>query len=439
VVADGTDARSKVLEDMATRIVLDFGGSQVSTSWQSFRSYRTAMNALAEAADPAKREGSLQAARLAFQRALDHDPANLLARFNFSNVLRKLGDNEAAVEHYAFLERLVESRDPKSHSVAANRLLDKHPDFLYIVRYNRASALTKIDDWDCHKRAIKLLEGLIVDVAAAQLTDEDRVRLQLLVRATWSSAWVFRLEQLRRDARVADQRKAIVGQIEAIRDYVEELPAEEPVPEWTTYVTARATVQNALGRAYYLVGKNDEAYEAFERALSMMADFGDARVNLASLLIRQKGRYPRWSRRAEEQLKRALELSPHDRKAKFLLGVLYKDPAVNRIGDAKKEFIEVDDALSLFNLAEVYEREGDLAAAVSSLRRSIYLSPRTDFRTRLYLEWLLRLHKKTSQSREALEDGVQLGEKLVKASSEAKRQDAAKLRDGVKKALAKLG
>lgn len=446
VAAKGADARSEALEDMATRIVLDDRGSKVSTNWQSFRSYRSAMSALDDAAKSSvKREESLQAARSAFQRALDRDPANLLARFNLSNVLRKLGDNEAAVEHYAFLERLVESGDPQNQSAAAQTLLREHPDFLFIVRYNRASALAKIEDWDCHKKAVELLERVIAEIDDEPLPEEDRTRLQLLVRATRSSTWVFELEQMRHEAGKDNERKSIVGQIQAIRDYVEKLPTKERVPGWTTYVTARGTVQNAVGRAYYLVGRNDDAYEALERALSMTPDFGDARVNLASLLMRQKGRYSRWSQRAEEQLKRALELSPHDRKARFMLGLLYRDPAVNRIEAAKKEFAEVADAWSLHNLAEIYKSQDDLAAAVVTLRRSIHLSRRTDssrtetdFRTRDYLQWLLSLHAKTSQSRETLEDGVELAEKLVKESSGAKATQAKGLRTRVKRTLAEL-
>jgi hypothetical protein len=70
------------------------------------------------------------------------------------------------------------------------------------------------------------------------------------------------------------------------------------------------------------------------------------------------------------------------------------------------------------------------------MRRSIYRSPEPDYRTELYLKWLLRLDGQTSQSRETLQDAIGIGEKLVKATKGAEQKGATRLCDRLKQALA---
>jgi tetratricopeptide (TPR) repeat protein len=111
---------------------------------------------------------------------------------------------------------------------------------------------------------------------------------------------------------------------------------------------------------------NEEARDAYERALQLDPTHADAHINLGRILHEQ-----RVPAAAEPHYRAALESDPRHPIAAFNLGVALED--LGRTADAIVAYeraIAIDplNADAHFNLAGLYERRGDKASAVRELK-----------------------------------------------------------------------
>jgi tetratricopeptide (TPR) repeat protein len=439
-VYDGDDSRAKAILDVATRIAVDLGGSYVTADWQSFREYRDAMAHMRRAMRDDARVEALEEARAAFQRSLEYDPLSVLARFNLGSVQRMLGQNEEAVANFRLLERLATTNLGRL-SPTGRAFVRRHPEFLYIATYNRAVALSKIPRWDCHnsaRRALALLVAELSESADVLALDEDerhliveqvgkakqlrassgepqveeaeRERLELLARAAWASTLVFQAENSE------GRRELVLKKIQEVRSWTEQRSAASDDPRVAgAFHQAQSTVDNANGRVLFLLGRFDEAREAVQDAVVLLPAFGDAYVNMASILMAKGARTPGWQTRAEHNLKRALKVSPLDERALVLLGDLYTE--VRRYNEAEEQFRKLpEDPLACFKLGELLARKGNQLEAIEMFSRSLSQRPAANYRADLFVAAVLKLA--------AHDDSVtaeRLGEALIVAKRLAKR------------------
>jgi tetratricopeptide (TPR) repeat protein len=245
---------------MARRIAFELATVKITPSWRSYQEYSQAIDELhardAETAakvpqvaqapgggaggqavaqpPPPNRQAQLEQARDGFQRALDFDQGNLMARFNLATVQRKLGDNDAAESQFAFVERMIDNALPDS---PLDRFRRKYPEFKNAVRYNRAGALTKRFSRRAHDEADRILTDLIKlppdplagaakpagvdEMTESQKLDwqRARTRIQWLARSAHAALLVVRLEYEEAPAR----REQYTDQLQQHRQWLEKL------------------------------------------------------------------------------------------------------------------------------------------------------------------------------------------------------------------------
>ena len=138
-------------------------------------------------------------------------------------------------------------------------------------------------------------------------------------------------------------------------------------------VPETAAAHNVIGVALLREGRNDEAADAFRRALTLRADSVDANRNLGTALAAS-------GHTAESigYLRRAVQLAPGNGGAQYELGSLLLE---------RREFSEAADcfraavrALPDFapahnNLGIAVASQGDLAQAIGHFRRAVTLDP----------------------------------------------------------------
>jgi tetratricopeptide (TPR) repeat protein len=223
VTYEGEDSRSKAIVDVATRMAVDLGGSYVSSNWQSFREYRVAMGELAKASG-SERSEALEAARASLQRALDHDPLNLLARFGLGSVLRMMGRNDESIANYRQLERAV--IDSGGTSKTAKDFISRHPELIYVAMYNRAVTLSKLPRWDCQHSARETLALLVARLSTTHdiLTLEHDKR-QLTVKSGESPQQVTPEQQPLQET--DRQKKELTAKLKQLLPGMSESPQQE--------------------------------------------------------------------------------------------------------------------------------------------------------------------------------------------------------------------
>jgi cytochrome c-type biogenesis protein CcmH/NrfG len=442
-VESGEGARERALAGVATQIAVAIGETDVSEDWNSFYLYRRAIETLALASEPKSRSEALAESQRLLQASLERDPSNLLARFQLATVLRRQGENDSAAEHFHFVQRLAAS--PPTDKPAVRRLLERNPNLALLARYNRAVALAKTDDPQCHRDAIRILGDLRKHLDAKEARSADESRLDMLVRTSRAAALVLRLERAgeapREEAQRREWQRARLETFEEITSALRWIEGRTPdeVVDWTAYTHAQATAHNAFGRAASLLGKTGDALDALRTAAALLPDFEDAHINIASVLLQQ---HPRdWQTRAERHLVRALELAPLNRKAHYLLGQLYADEAVGRYEEAKEQFrLSGSDSQSCARLAELALREGNHAEAAELLRRSLALSNVPDRRLAQYLECVVELARSNGVDRKLLLEARTRAQRLVsKGKAPRLRKQGERLLADVEQLLAKGG
>jgi tetratricopeptide (TPR) repeat protein len=454
----GEERRGDAIRDAAawiiTQIRTDAQAETGSDDWRSLREYRAALACLErESARPDDRAELLQRARLALQASLAHDPGNLMARFYLATVLRKLGENEAALGQLQELEQ-----DLHSNLARVEGFLAAHHTFLDVVRYNLAVVLTKLGDRQSVGRAVKTLETLLqrADPALGSLRreteasvetpprteakaetatlprspaeadgetppggepgaevkpelDSDRLELRIAMLAVSARASA-QASQLRPPdnhdgdpKRLAAFRKRLRDDVFDAVDRLEKLDPQSADTERRAAVYARAVVYTARGRARIESGDWRGAIIDLRRAISLAPDLVQAYLQLGELYLDRSDSVPDWVEQSEAALTTALAMSPGNRRAHNLLGRLYARDAVGRYDEAIAH-LSASSSLrsSLTEHARLLERQGDLRGAVAMLRRAVARFPRPGYHYQSLVEAIERLAAAGQASRDDL-------------------------------------
>src|SRR5262249_28669697 len=144
-----------------------------------------------------------------------------------------------------------------------------------------------------------------------------------------------------------------------------------PAHELRTWVQAMAVTENAFGRAAYLNGHDAvKVITAFEGALSLLPELGDAHVNIASALLRARRNYDDWAERSQRHLPRALGTTPRDGKARYLQGRIYAlGGDFDRARDAYESAAADGDEWATIRLSELDWAAGKQKEALQRIRR----------------------------------------------------------------------
>ena len=361
--------RASCLADVAAQVVVSMSTGKVLTSNpNSLRQYVAGLDALASATtDPA----SLVPARQAFQRALDADRDNWLARFNLAIVFRRLGDPGAAVHHLRTL------RDRPSD--AQREHLKTRPDFAYLVLYQLGSALTQSGAPDEMQEAETCFDTLIKLAAG----EGDRLRpyvlyLRMLGRSGDTSRLLAVLDH--------DNKGEVLAGVSAHEQWFEE-KAKELMNAWPDdYQIARGVMKYGLGRLQYLHGNFRLAIRPLKDATMLVPDFADAFVNLGQVYLKWKEKTADdWPRCVRAALDRALAIDPHHDKAKYIYAKFYVSDAARDLDAAEKLLRECElHPSTLFLLGQVLADREQFAEALDALDRSLSLDGRADYRLQLY-------------------------------------------------------
>jgi tetratricopeptide (TPR) repeat protein len=361
--------RASCLADVAAQVVVAMSNEKVLTSnAQSLRQYVAGLDALTGAtSDPA----SLAPARQAFQRSIDADRDNWLARFHLAIVFRRLGDAGAAIHHLRTL------RDRPSDSLRDH--LRTRPDFGYLVLYQLGSALTQSGGSDDVTEAEACFDQLIKLGAGEDNPLKPYVPyLRMLGRSGETSLLLADLDH--------SDKGEVLDRVSAHEQWFDD-KADELIKTWPEdYQIARGVVKYGFGRLQYVHGNYREAMKPLREATMLVPDFADAYVNLAQVYLKWKEKTSDdWPRSVRAALDRALAIEPHHDKAKYIYAKFYFTDAARDLAAAEKLLKEC--ALhpsTLFLLGRVLVESERFADALDALDRSLSLDDRADYRIQLY-------------------------------------------------------
>lgn len=140
--AQGDGARAAAIQELVTGVIAGIARDPVTKDPRSLGSLLEGIGCLRDASGDPDRKNLLERAQAAFERGVHFDPGNWVARFNLAMTLRKLGRNELAIEHLRMLGRYFVGAANSRRRLAA---LQRQPDFFFIVAYNEAVALYKLE------------------------------------------------------------------------------------------------------------------------------------------------------------------------------------------------------------------------------------------------------------------------------------------------------
>lgn len=415
---DNTNAREEVLATMVEKIAFEFLPTRSTNSFPSFHAYRAGRALMVSAPRGEDRAATLGKAAARFRDSIQADPGNWMGWFYLATVLRKCGENRQAAEHFKRLEELLEQP-----AELLKRYLASTQNFPAVIAYNRAVCLSKLDDWEMHRQAVELLEQSIKKVgetpkpqagpaasgksaqSAVPATGEaagsagyGKRGLQMLFRSALTFALTFEVDRRRRPAETdAEKEKkhqdSVLERIKTECQKITELGKNAAEADLRAYTIARAVMKNAHGWALHCVGRSVEADEELREAISLMPDFVDAYVNLAEVLLDQKGNLdPNWVEEAKVNLDEALARSPSSQRAHYLMGRLLMNPALQDFTQAKEHLskAELIPNSYLFHAQILMDQEHTAGPAIETLNKSIARFPRADHRYGILVNWVLK-------------------------------------------------
>ncbi|HEU0029241.1 MAG TPA: tetratricopeptide repeat protein [Kofleriaceae bacterium] len=262
-----------------------------------------------EAAMRALRLGGPEAnetAKARLKAALDIDPKLWEAWHDLGAIAFKDGDDDAAVAHYTKALAIKRDHTPtllaraEAHRRAGHKK-DARADYEAVLKTtaeddpNRRDASTRL--------ASLLRDAGDFDDAVAVL--RDTVRVSGVTAQIYSELGLIYIQQKRLELAELVLAKAL------------ELDAKDPA------------IFNALALLALKQGKAQEAFERFDRAVSLDASYLDARYNKASVLL-DAGDYTR----AKGELQSIVERKPDDYAAQVALGVAHR--GLKELKEAKK-------------------------------------------------------------------------------------------------------
>jgi tetratricopeptide (TPR) repeat protein len=440
------DSRAGALREMAARCAIHLSHTLSTGNWQSYERYRAGLDILSgfssgeSAADP-------NLACEYFQTAVTHDPENWLARLHLANTLRRCGKNEAAVQNFVYLESVLKN-DTNDQPPSLVSHVQTSPEFPQVVQYGKAVALSKIAIWDTNIQAMEIFRAIASrsDPMRPAQSASEPAGLRVLYPLALGGLTVclaFEAEQLFEKKKWLDSSRDKIT-VERTSARIEKVfcemgmlvhRLESPVAissgNGAVYLnSALAAALNSYARVLEAYGDKRQALEHYERANTLLPDFVDPYINLASLYIDSRKTMVNWVERAKSRLAKALELNPANYKAHVLLGRLLSDGAVQQFDEAIKE-LQMAGPVSQasFFLSRIYDdsnysgRNPD--QAIKELRKSIALNRRYDYR---YIALIDLLLKQASAAPELLSEARSLADKLEKKGEAQRFKKQAKLR-----------
>lgn len=274
-------------------------------------------------------EGNLQDAVLAYEKALQYEPANGVALRSRAELYRRMNDTEGERKAY---EELV-GRNPADHA-ARIRLAE-----LYIAEKQYAQAYDQLspvlesrEDGDSKDLARKLLAGVLATAEGKQI---DHARTQEKVAA------------------------------------LEQLLAEDP---------ENLTVLRDLAIVYFKLDRHQDAADTLERIVHLAPDDPAARLSLAVMRDRT-GQF-------EESVREYLWLISHAQDEAAATRYVSAMKLVNakrlfvagELQVAGREFDEIlasdpDNTVAYFYVGLIYSREEDIESAIDAYKEVIRLVP----------------------------------------------------------------
>jgi tetratricopeptide (TPR) repeat protein len=252
--------------------------------------------------------------------------------------------------------------------------------------------------------------------------------MEMLVRSAKAFALAIKIEHFRYTPKCTDpdkegSKKKAFDKIKEEEGFLAQQMVDIPRGDSRVYAKAHVIALNALGRACFLMAEYDDALKHFKKALRehMPKDSVDVYVNLAAVFWKQKEvRAPDWWVKAEELLKRALEINPTNRKANHYLGRVYSSNEVKNFEKAKDHFAKAGaDPWSTYCLAEILiGQDQNYIEGIRLLRQSISLDPTPDDRFEFFLKTIITLIKekplpKELREKDLLSDAKNMARKLI--------------------------
>jgi len=419
--ATGSNARQRVVRDVAIQFALANASSAVTTNWKSLREFLNAEELLAGSHGEAGPEAHFNQAFRMLKQSLSHDPANWMARFSAATLLRRLGRNREAADQYAYLLRMMRSRD-LAESTHFQALLNKKPDFERTVRYRYAISLAQSRDYlagqngafrilcialnEIRKlmhigsavanKPVGFLEGLRAKAGRRVEYSRDQKRKLILARSARTIVRTEVLELLREKTwRDGDSPKLALkrdNQLLGIKSDEKWIwNQRENIDDWQAYARAHSSAQNALGRAYYIIGNNRMAIKflRWSNETHLPETFADPLINLAVVYLNARHDRPiDWCAQARHLLEDALTISPSNTKAHYLLARIYTEESEYEKALEQYE-LAGDHAQTLYNHAKLlleFPEKDRLVQALKLLHRSIEFEGHVDERYVLYAQ-----------------------------------------------------
>jgi hypothetical protein len=354
----GVHAREDAIADLAAKVVVDTGGSKLTNSWQSFRHFREALRLRQDQRlEPSASNDAIAYARQHLEDAIAHDPANWMARFQLALILCRDGDSAIALAHFELLEQLLGRAWPVAasahttadlHSQCANKgpaflsvanHLKHYPECAFLILYNKAVAFASRDDAGMSEAGdiftqISRLYGADTPRFSSPFSDISKLvqvwqKMELRLYALSALANLIARDKgnvLRLDG--LDPGATKVEQIQTIQSWIERLCGAEVEAHWKSLSTARAVTLTALATVYQDMDEPqfDLARRKLEEALAAEPHMVEASLLLAKEYMQMREPWSLvWAARAEELLKRVLEIYPSCRQAADLRKELHKD------------------------------------------------------------------------------------------------------------------
>jgi len=447
--ASGRNARQRVVRDVAIQFALANASSAVTSNWKSLREFLNAEEVLASNPGDTSPEVLFNQAFGMLKQSLRQDPANWMARFSAATLLRRLRRHREAADQYAYLLGMMRSRDlaESSHFQAH---LKKKPDFERTVRYRYAISLAQSKDYLAGQHgafrtlciALNEIRKLMhVGPAVGSKTvgffgtfraknpirvesSKEQKRKLILARSARTIVRTEILELLRKiiwrnggTAKLALKRKAQLDGIKSDERWIWD--QREDINDWQAYARAHSIAQNALGRAYYIMGETRMAIKFLRWAneTHLPETFADPLINLATVYINATRDRPiDWCAQARYLLEDALKISPSNTKGHYLLARVYTEESEY---EKALEHYELagDHARTLYNHAKLlleFHKKEQLQQALKLLRRSIEFERHVDDRYVLYAQIAIKAAEDNSIELRELNWGLQYAQHLVK-------------------------
>ncbi|MBL0161562.1 MAG: hypothetical protein IPP47_31500 [Bryobacterales bacterium] len=363
--AYGTD-RAMVIRDAGFQLFCLVARSEdrFTHNWRSLRATVLGLEALQSAGvNPPGRSALVEQAVACFQEALLFDTRNCEARLGLATALRKSGQNRLSATHLELLEGALK-RDEEFRA----RAIALRPDLLFLLRYNKAVALSKIESAAPQDEANELFEKLI--------EEKDRVHSFL----AWSGQLAAQAAQWDRRARVLnptleEEGNKILLVCKQLRDQLDGLASSDVLEDRAGYDLARSVALNALGRVASRLGRRKEGRDALLRAMAVSPDFVDPYINLAAVTMDGKAEVGRdWPLQAQALLECAARIDPSNLRLAYQRARLYTFEVFDNPDQGLEALKGLGPDPSIDYLRGVlYRRKGMYVAAAAELSRSLSL------------------------------------------------------------------